>query len=62
MITCRIESDLYGTGLTRGIGEIRPNEDGSKIKADVRYVMRFPSSLADVADQDLGGFKCDKVN
>ncbi|MEM9190203.1 MAG: hypothetical protein AAGF12_13545 [Myxococcota bacterium] len=43
-ITCRVESDLFGEGVTRGIGEQRPNPDGS-LTLDFRYLMRFPSIL-----------------
>ena len=43
-ITCRVESEIFGTGTTRGIGEQTPLPDGST-RQDFRYVMRFPSVL-----------------
>lgn len=45
-ITCRVESRLLGTGLTRGIGEMRPLADGT-MDLDFRYVMHFPARLTD---------------
>lgn len=45
-ITCRVESPLLGTGLTRGIGEMRPLANGM-MDLDFRYVMHFPARLAD---------------
>jgi hypothetical protein len=45
-ITCRVESPLLGTGLTRGIGEMRPLPDGT-MDLDFRYVMHFPARLED---------------
>ncbi len=56
-ITCRVESPLLGTGLTRGIGEMRPLP-GGLMDLDFRYVMRFPSRL-DSATVERP--KCDSV-
>lgn len=56
-ITCNTHSDIFGDGLVRGLGEIRPLADGS-LDLDFRYVMRFPSR---VADSDVYGARCKKV-
>lgn len=56
-ITCSIESDIFGEGLVRGLGEMRPLPDGS-MDLDFRYVMRFPSRLA---DSELEDAKCKMV-
>lgn len=56
-ITCRVESPLLGTGLTRGIGEMRPL-GGDTMDLDFRYVMRFPSRLDSTSVERP---KCDAV-
>ncbi len=56
-ITCELESDIFGEGLVRGLGEMRPLADGS-MDLDFRYVMRFPSRLA---DSELENAKCKKL-
>lgn len=53
-ITCAVESDIFGEGVTRGLGEMRPLPDGS-MDLDFRYVMRFPSRLE---DSELDDAKC----
>ena len=47
-ITCAVSSEIFGEGLVRGLGEMRPLEDGS-MDLDFRYVMRFPSRLEDAS-------------
>lgn len=56
-ITCRVESPSFGVGLTRGIGEQRPLPDG-RLDLDFRYVMRFPSRLADAS---VANPRCDRL-
>ncbi len=53
-ITCDLQSDIFGEGLVRGLGEMRPLPDGS-MDLDFRYVMRFPSRLE---DSELDNAKC----
>ncbi len=56
-ITCRVESEIFGTGLTRGIGEQRPLPGGGE-DVDFRYVMRFPSR---VSDSNVARSRCDRL-
>lgn len=50
-ITCDLQSDIFGEGLVRGLGEMRPLPDGS-MDLDFRYVMRFPARLSDSELED----------
>lgn len=56
-ITCRVESPIMGTGVTRGIGEQRPLP-GGQLDLDFRYVMRFPSRLSETTTRGRG---CDRL-
>jgi hypothetical protein len=56
-ITCRVESPILGTGLTRGIGEMRPLDDGN-MDLDFRYVMHFPARLP---EGTIGVPRCDSI-
>ncbi len=48
-IACDIESDLFGHGDVRALGELTPLPDG-RTDLDFRYVMKFPQRLADNPD------------
>lgn len=56
-ITCALQSDIFGEGLVRGLGEMRPLEDGS-MDLDFRYVMRFPARLS---ESELENPKCKRL-
>lgn len=56
-IACDIESDVFGEGQVRALGSMTALPDGSS-DLDFRYVMHFPTRLADV---ELTRPRCDTL-
>ena len=56
-ISCDVESDVFGKGQVRALGALEALPDGSS-DLDFRYVMHFPTRLADV---ELSRPRCDNI-